>query len=104
MIPGTMSSRTMSFDPIENRRDLKQLGIAIIPLTRGDKMSYQASLNRCCGHEPASATKGFYGMVGEHEYRPGMMAALAPPRRESDPRLVMDRLLRECLKGRSPAE
>jgi hypothetical protein len=67
-------------------------------------MSYQASLNRSCGHEPASGTKGFYGMVGEHEYPSGMMAALAPPRRESDPRLVMDRLLRECLKRSSLTE
>ncbi len=101
----------MSFDPIEKGRGLKQFGIAVITRTRGgrtrgegDKMSYQASLNRSRGHEPASATRGFHGMAGEHEYPLGMMAELAPPRRDSDPRLVMDRLLREFLKRRPPAE
>jgi hypothetical protein len=67
-------------------------------------MSYRASLNCSWGHEPAGVTKGFYGMVGEFAYPPGMMAVLAAPRRESDPRLVMDRLLRECLKRSSLTE
>jgi len=68
-----------------------------ISFTWGDMMSYDACQYHS-GHEPPSGTKVFYGIVREYNYSFGIIAALAPPQLESEPQLVMDRLLRECLK------
>jgi hypothetical protein len=62
-------------------------------------MPYEASR-----HEPPSEAMVIYGTVREHKYPPVVIAALAPARPESEPQLLMDRLLRECLKRKSLTE
>jgi hypothetical protein len=69
-----------------------------ISSTCGDIMSYDACRYHS-GHELPSGTKVLYDIVREYNNPFGIISALAPPQLESEPQLVMDRLLRECFKG-----
>ena len=120
-----MFLRTMSFDAIENQHRLehksgeaiqemipvvsgwcalgKQAGAAgsvISDIGRdnfdlGRNMSYD-TWNHSRGREPS--TRVLCEIVREHRYPLDLIAVLAPSRLEDEPQLVMDRLLRECLK------
>jgi hypothetical protein len=59
-------------------------------------MSNNASRNHGDQELPSGAK--LYGVVRESNYPLDIVAALAPSRHESEPQLVMERLLRECLK------
>ena len=127
-----MSLRTMSFDAIENLHRLdhnsgetiqemipvvsgwcalgKQAGAArsaISDIGRdnfdlGRNMSYD-TWHHGCRHKPSSETGVLREVVAEHKYSLDLIAALAPSRLEDETQLVMDRLLRECLKRRPVA-
>ncbi len=127
-----MSLRTMSFDAIENLHRLdhnlgetiqemipvvsgwralgKQAGAArsaISDIGRdnfdlGRNMSYD-TWHHGGGHKPSSETGVLREVVPEHKCPLDLIAALAPSRLEDETQLVMDRLLRECLKRRPVA-
>ena len=122
-----MFLRTMSFDAIEKQNGLKhksgetiqemipvvsgwcalgkQAGVAgsvISDIGRdnfdlGRNMSYE-TWNHSRGREPSSETTVLCEIVHEPRYSLDLIAVAAPSRPEGEPQLVMDRLLRECLK------
>jgi hypothetical protein len=128
-----MFLRTMSFDAIENQHRLehksgetiqemipvvsgwcalgKQAGAAgsvISDIGRdnfnlGRNMSYD-TWNHSRGREPSSETRVLCEIVHEHRYPLDLIAVLAPSRLKDEPQLVMDRLLRECLKRKPPTQ
>jgi hypothetical protein len=59
-------------------------------------MSYGASIHHT--HNPPIAVEGSSGIAREQRPLPGTIRKSAPSQYEIEARLVMDRLLRECLK------
>jgi hypothetical protein len=66
-------------------------------------MSHGASISSY-GYKPPITTEVVCGISREQAWQPGTVVNSAPSQLERDPRLVMDRLLRECLTRRSPSE
>ena len=77
-------SRTISFVVV-----VAQLGEEI--------MSYGASIYSHAYNPPITA-EGLGGISREQRRLPGTIKSSAPSQRETEAQLVMDRLLRECLK------
>jgi hypothetical protein len=67
----------------------------------GRNMSYE-TWNHSRGREPSSKTRVLCEIVHEPRYPLDLIAVAAPSRLEGEPQLVMDRLLRECLKRKPP--
>jgi hypothetical protein len=64
-------------------------------------MSYGASIYSHVYSPPITA-EVLSGISREHRWRPGTIVNSAPSELEIETRLVMDRLLRECLTRKSP--
>jgi hypothetical protein len=62
-------------------------------------MSYGACRRHSCGLELTNGTKVLDGIVPEQEY-----PLVAPPQLDSEPQMVMDRLLRDFFESRSLTE
>ena len=60
-------------------------------------MSYGASIHSHT-YNPPITVEGFGGISREQRRLPGTIRNSAPSQREIEAQLVMDRLLRECLK------
>jgi hypothetical protein len=56
------------------------------------------------GYKPPIMTESRGGFSRERGWLPGTIVNPAPPQRELDAKLIMDRLLRECLTRKSPWE
>ena len=66
-------------------------------------MSYDASRTHSRGQKPVTAMTS-WDISHEHKCRPDFDEAVASPQRESAAQLIVDRLLRECLRRKSLAE
>ena len=66
-------------------------------------MSYDASRTQSRGQNAVTAMTS-WELNHEHKRRRDFDGAEAPPKRESAALLIADRLLRECLRRKSPAE
>jgi hypothetical protein len=66
-------------------------------------MSYDASRTHSRGQKPVT-TMTSWDISHEHKCRLDFDGAVASPQRESAAQLIVDRLLRECLRRKSLAE
>jgi hypothetical protein len=64
-------------------------------------MSFAASIHSQ-GYKPPITTESRGGISSEQRWLPGTIVNSAPYQREIDAKLIMDRLLRECLTRKSP--
>ena len=67
-------------------------------------MSYDTRRAYGWGQEPSAGTGVSSDTAHRHEYRRDSIAAVTRPPFDNAARLAVDRLLRECLKRRSPTE
>jgi hypothetical protein len=79
-------------------RWFRDLGRFVLSLRLEGNMSDNSCWNYSCGHEPSGETPVLSEFVYEHKYPRDFISALASPQLEDEAQLVMDRLMRECLK------
>ena len=93
----------MTFDAIEKTDMPWHLVIAVhfVAISSRSTMSHDPSRTHSRGQKPVTAVTSW---DISHEQKCRLDGAQAPPKRESAAQLIVDRLLRECLRRKSLVE